>query len=179
MFHLPMPTFDSEHSIGSSELGQLPDWNLNDLYTSTDAKELVSDLNWLEKECDKFAKYYEGKLKSLSADQLLNCVVRNEKISSVSGRIISYAGLRYYQKTTDADRAKFLSDMQEKVTIFTTKLVFFSLEINSLEDSFLKNILKENIDLLRYQPIFEKIRALKPYQLSDEIEKFLHDLGIV
>ena len=179
MFHLPMPTFDSEHSRGSSELGQLPDWNLNDLYTSTDAKELVSDLNWLEKECDKFAKDYEGKLKSLSADQLLNCVVRNEKISSVSGRIISYAGLRYYQKTTDADRAKFLSDMQEKVTIFTTKLVFFSLEINSLEDSFLKNILKENIDLLRYQPIFEKIRALKPYQLSDEIEKFLHDLGIV
>ena len=179
MFHLPIPTFDSEHSRGSSELGQLPDWNLNDLYTSTDAKELVSDLNWLEKECDKFAKDYEGKLKSLSADQMLNCVVRNEKISSVSGRIISYAGLRYYQKTTDADRAKFLSDMQEKVTIFTTKLVFFSLEINSLEDSFLKNLLKENIDLLRYKPIFEKIRALKPYQLSDEIEKFLHDLGIV
>ena len=179
MFHLPIPTFDSEHSRGSSELGQLPDWNLNDLYTSTDAKELVSDLNWLEKECDKFAKDYEGKLKSLSADQMLNCVVRNEKISSVSGRIISYAGLRYYQKTTDAERAKFLSDMQEKVTIFTTKLVFFSLEINSLEDDFLKNLLKENIDLLRYKPIFEKIRALKPYQLSDEIEKFLHDLGIV
>ena len=89
MFHLPMPTFDSEHSRGSSELGQLPDWNLNDLYTSTDAKELLSDLNWLEKECHKFAKDYEGKLKSLSADQMLNCVVRNEKISSVSGRIIS------------------------------------------------------------------------------------------
>ncbi|MDC3002553.1 M3 family oligoendopeptidase [Paracoccaceae bacterium] len=179
MFQLPIRTFDSEYSKGSSELGQLPDWNLNDLYTSTDAKELVSDLNWLEKECDKFANDYEGKLKSLSADQLLNCVLRNEKISSISGRIISYAGLRYYQKTTDAERAKFLSDMQEKVTIYTTKLVFFSLEINSLEDDFLESLLKENIDLFRYKPIFEKIRALKPYQLSDEIEKFLHDLGIV
>ena len=128
MFQLPVRTFDSEHSKGSSELGQLPDWNLSDLYTSTDAKELVSDLNWLEKECDKFANDYEGKLKSLSADQLLNCVLRNEKISSISGRIISYAGLRYYQKTTDAERAKFLSDMQEKVTIYTTKLVFFHLK---------------------------------------------------
>ena len=144
MFQLPVRTFDSEHSKGSSELGQLPDWNLNDLYTSTDAKELVGDLNWLEKECDKFAKDYEGKLKSLSADQLLNCVFRNEKISTISGRIISYAGLRYYQKTTDAERAKFLSDMQEKVTIFTTKLVFFSLEINSLDDEFLEKKLKEN-----------------------------------
>ena len=179
MSKLPTRTFDSEQSKGSSELGQLPDWNLNDLYTSTDSKELLSDLNWLEKECDKFAKDYEGKLKNLAADQLLNCVLRNEKISSISGRIISYAGLRYYQKTTDAERAKFLSDMQEKVTIYTTKLVFFSLEINSLEDDYLENLLKENIDLFRYKPIFEKIRALKPYQLSDEIEKFLHDLGIV
>ena len=179
MFQLPIPTFDSEHAKGSSELGQLPDWNLNDLYTSTDAQELESDLNWLEKECDKFAKDYEGKLKLLSANEMLNCVVRNEKISSISGRIISYAGLRYYQKTTDADRAKFLSDMQEKITVFTTKLVFFSLEINSLEDELLEKRFLENVELARYKPIFEKIRALKPYQLSDEIEKFLHDLGIV
>ena len=179
MFQLPIPIFDAEHSKGSAELGQLPDWNLNDLYTSTDAKELVNDLNWLEKECDEFAKNYEGKLKFLSADEMLKCVVRNEKISSISGRIISYAGLLYYQKTTDADRAKFLSDMQEKITIFTTKLVFFSLEINSLDDDFLESLFKENVKLSRYKPVFEKIRALKPYQLSDEIEKFLHDLGIV
>ena len=179
MFQLPIPIFDAEHSKGSAELGQLPDWNLNDLYTSTDAKELVNDLNWLEKECDEFAKNYEGKLKFLSADEMLKCVVRNEKISSISGRIISYAGLLYYQKTTDADRAKFLSDMQEKITVFTTKLVFFSLEINSLDDDFLESLLKENVKLSRYKPVFEKIRALKPYQLSDEIEKFLHDLGIV
>ena len=179
MFQLSIPIFDAEHSKGSAELGQLPDWNLNDLYTSTDAKELVNDLNWLEKECDEFAKNYEGKLKFLSADEMLKCVVRNEKISSISGRIISYAGLLYYQKTTDADRAKFLSDMQEKITIFTTKLVFFSLEINSLDDDFLESLLKENVKLSRYKPVFEKIRALKPYQLSDEIEKFLHDLGIV
>ena len=179
MLQLPIPNFDSEHSKGSSELGQLPDWNLNDLYTSTDAKELVSDLSWLEKECDEFANEYQGKLKFLSADQMLQCIIRNEKISSISGRIISYAGLRYYQNTTNADRAKFLSDMQEKITVYTTKLVFFSLEINSLEDAFLEGLLNQNEELLRYKPVFEKIRALKPYQLSDEVEKFLHDLGIV
>ena len=179
MLQLPIPNFDSEHSKGSSELGQLPDWNLNDLYTSTDAKELVSDLSWLEKECDEFANEYQGKLKFLSADQMLQCIIRNEKISSISGRIISYAGLRYYQNTTNADRAKFLSDMQEKITVYTTKLVFFSLEINILEDAFLEGLLNENEELLRYKPVFEKIRALKPYQLSDEVEKFLHDLGIV
>ena len=179
MFQLPIRTLDSEHSTGSSELGQLPDWNLNDLYTATDAKELIRDLNWLEKECNEFAKSYEGKLHTLSDKEMLTCVVRNEKISSISGRIISYAGLLYYQKTTDADRAKFLSDMQEKITVFTTKLVFFSLEINSLEDEFLDKLFTKNDQLARYKPVFEKIRAMKPYQLNDEIEKFLHDLGIV
>ena len=179
MFQLPIRTLDSEHSTGSSELGQLPDWNLNDLYTATDAKELIRDLNWLEKECNEFAKSYEGKLHTLSDKEMLTCIVRNEKISSISGRIISYAGLLYYQKTTDADRAKFLSDMQEKITVFTTKLVFFSLEINSLEDEFLDKLFTKNDQLARYKPVFEKIRAMKPYQLNDEIEKFLHDLGIV
>ena len=179
MFQLPIRTLDSEHSTGSSELGQLPDWNLNDLYTATDAKELIRDLNWLEKECNEFAKSYEGKLQTLSDKEMLTCIVRNEKISSISGRIISYAGLLYYQKTTDADRAKFLSDMQEKITVFTTKLVFFSLEINSLEDEFLDKLFTKNDQLARYKPVFEKIRAMKPYQLNDEIEKFLHDLGIV
>ena len=179
MFQLPIRTLDSEHSTGSSELGQLPDWNLNDLYTATDAKELIRDLNWLEKECNEFAKSYEGKLHSLSDKEMLTCIVRNEKISSISGRIISYAGLLYYQKTTDADRAKFLSDMQEKITVFTTKLVFFSLEINSLEEEFLDKLFTKNDQLARYKPVFEKIRAMKPYQLNDEIEKFLHDLGIV
>ena len=179
MFQLPIRTLDSEHSTGSSEIGQLPDWNLNDLYTATDAKELIRDLNWLEKECNEFAKSYEGKLHTLSDKEMLNCIVRNEKISSISGRIISYAGLLYYQKTTDADRAKFLSDMQEKITVFTTKLVFFSLEINSLEDEFLDKLFTKNDQLARYKPVFEKIRAMKPYQLNNEIEKFLHDLGIV
>ena len=92
---------------------------------------------------------------------------------------MSFAGLRYYQQTTDAGRAKFMSDMQEKITNFTTPLVFFTLELNRLEDDHLANLLAQNADLARYKPVFDRIRAMKPYQLSDELEKFLHDLGVV
>ena len=60
-------------------------------------------------------------------------MLRNERINSIAGRIMSLPGLRYYQLTTDADRAKFMSDMQEKITNFTTPLVFFTLELNTLE----------------------------------------------
>jgi oligoendopeptidase F len=179
MLHLPFPVRDANASSGSDELGNLPEWNLDDLYTGEDASELTRDLDWLEGECSAFANDYEGKLADLDAAGLLDCVLRNEKINAIAGRIMSYAGLRYYQLTTDADRAKFMSDMQEKITIFTTPLVFFTLEINRIEDAQLEAHFAANADLARYKPVFDRIRAMKPYQLSDELEKFLHDLGVV
>jgi oligoendopeptidase F len=179
MFQLPFPLRDANAGSGPDSLGNLPEWDLTDLYTAVDAPELSRDLDWLEQECSAFAADYEGKLASLDAAGLLSCVLRNEKINAIAGRVMSYAGLRYYQLTTDAERAKFLSDCQEKVTVFTTPLVFFTLEINRIEDDTLKALFAENADLARYEPVFRRIRAMKPYQLSDELEKFLHDLGVV
>ncbi len=179
MRDLPFPVRDANAVGGADNLGNLPEWDLSDLYTAEDAPELDRDLGWLEGECASFAADYEGKLAELDANGLLTCVLRNEKINSIAGRIMSFAGLRYYQLTTDADRAKFLSDMQEKITIFTTPLVFFTLELNRIDDDVLKGHFDANADLARYEPVFRRIRAMKPYQLSDELEKFLHDLGVV
>ena len=179
MFNLPFPVRDANTSGAKPSFGDLPEWNLDDLYPGEDAPELKRDLDWLEQACASFAADYEGKLNTLDAAGLLDCVLRNEKINNIAGRIMSYAGLRYYQLTTDSGRAKFMSDMQEKITNFTTPLVFFTLELNTLEDAHLDGLLNQNADLARYKPIFDRIRAMKPYQLSDEMEKFLHDLGVV
>ena len=179
MLQLPFPVRDANAEPATRDLGDLPEWDLTDLYTSEDAPELKRDLDWLEKACSEFAADYEGKLATLDAKGLLDCVLRDERINTIAGRIMSYAGLRYYQLTVDATRAKFLSDMQEKITNFTTPLVFFSLELNRLEDGVLEAHFDANADLARYKPIFDRIRKMKPYQLSDELEKFLHDLGVV
>ena len=179
MFQLPFPVRDANASGGNKNLGDLPEWDLSDLYSGEDAPELKRDLDWLEEACSSFAQDYEGKLAELDAEGLLDCVLRNEKINQIAGRIMSFAGLRYYQQTTDSGRAKFMSDCQEKITNFTTPLVFFTLELNKLPDNHLDNLLSRNAELARYKPVFDRIRAMKPYQLSDELEKFLHDLGVV
>ncbi|MEQ9632910.1 MAG: M3 family oligoendopeptidase [Roseovarius sp.] len=179
MIHLPRPAFDANASSGSDNLGDLPEWDLTDLYSSEDAPELQRDLDWLETECAAFAADYEGKLASLDAAGLLTCIERDEKISNIAGRIMSFAGLRYHQVTTDPGRAKFLSDCQEKITNYTTPLVFFTLELNRLDDDALASMYAENEALARYKPVLDRIRAMKPYQLSDELERFLHDLGVV
>lgn len=179
MLQLPFPVSDANATSGGKNLGDLPEWNLDDLYRGEDAPELKRDLDWLEEACASFASDYEGKLAELDADGLLECVLRNEKINNIAGRIMSFAGLRYYQLTTDGGRTKFMSDMQEKITNFTTPLVFFSLELNRLADDHLEKLMSRNPDLARYKPVFDRIRAMKPYQLSDEMERFLHDLGVV
>ena len=179
MFQLPFPVRDANTPAGARDLGDLPEWDLSDLYSGEDAPEIKRDLDWLESACAEFAADYEGKLADLDAAGLLDCVKRNERISTVAGRVMSFAGLRYYQQTTDAKRAKFLSDCQEKITNSTTPLVFFTLELNRLDDAVLAAHFAANADLARYKPVFDRIRAMKPYQLSDELEKFLHDLGVV
>ena len=173
----PQPVFDTNATSG--EFGDLPEWDLSDLYTAPDAPEFKRDMDWLEKACADFASDFEGKLSGLSAEQMLYCVLRYEKIDMIAGRIMSFIGLRYYQNTTDAERAKAMSDAQDRITAFTTPLVFFSLEVNRIEDAVLDGWFAANADLARYKPIFDRMRLMRPYQLSDELEKFLHDQSTV
>ena len=162
-----------------TEFGDLPDWDLSALYESPDAPDLARDLDWLEQEGKDFAAEYEGKLATLDAGAMLDCVLRYEKIDLIAGRVMSYAGLRYYQNTTDPDRAKFISDVQDRVTVATTPLVFFTLEMNRIDDAAFDAMLDANADLARFRTLFQRMRAMRPHQLSDELERFLHDQSTV
>jgi len=175
---MPLPR-DANAPHGDSPFGDLPEWDLTDLYPAPDAPELKRDMDWVEEACESFAADYEGKLGTLDAAQLLEAVERYERIEGIVGRIMSYAGLRYYQQTTDAERAKFMSDCQDRITAYTTPLVFWGLEFNRLEGAALEAHMAENAGLARYRPVIERMRAMKPYQLSDELEKFLHDQSTV
>ena len=172
------PTTAPDLSAPAS-LGDLPEWDLSDLYSGPDAPEFARDLERLEASCADFAAAFEGKLKDLDAAAMRDCVLSYEEIDLTAGRIMSFAGLRYYQNTTDADRAKFLSDAQDRITVATTSLVFLSLEVNRIDDDAIEGWFASDEELARYKPVFDRMRAMRPYQLSDELEKFLHDQSTV
>ncbi len=169
---------DQKSSI-ETEFGTLPEWDFSALYTAPDAPELERDFDWLAKECIAFATSYEGKLAQIDAAAMLECVQRYEKIDITAGRLMSYAGLRYYQNTIDPARAKFMSDAQDRVTNATIPLVFFSLELNRIDDADFDALFSADAELARYRPVFDRMRAMRPFQLSDELEKFLHDQSVV
>ena len=177
---LPRPMQDANAGAGqAAPFGDLPEWDLSDLYEGPDSAAYADDLDAVQTEAKAFAADFEGKLSDLSGDALAGAMTRYEAMSGKIGRIMSYAGLRYYQNTSDAARAKFMGDAQGRITDDTAPMVFFTLELNRIADDRLAAQLAESETLRKYAPWIERQRALRPYQLSDELEKYLHDASVV
>ncbi|MEM7240452.1 MAG: oligoendopeptidase F, partial [Pseudomonadota bacterium] len=170
---MPIPSSrivrDSATDTGAAELGPLPEWDLSDLYSGMGSPELAQDLERAEAGCRGFATSFDGKLTTLEGDGLAAAISRMEEINQILGRIMSFAGLLYYQNTTDPERAKFMGDMQGRITQITQPMVFFTLELNRLEDSALDAMMSASADLARYRPWLKRVRAMRPHQLSDEL----------
>ena len=176
---LRTPLFDAKDSVTDKPFGDLPEWDLTDLYPAPDAPELARDMEALRDQAASFAADYQGRLADLTPAEMLEAIRRYEQIDILGGRIMSYVGLRYYQATTDPARAKMLGDYQSRITDFTTPLVFFSLEFNRIPDARYEAIFTAADGPARYKPVFDRMRAMRPHQLSDELEQFLHDNSVV
>jgi oligoendopeptidase F len=161
-------------------LGEMPEWDLSDLYASPDSAELKKDLELIENEAAAFQQNYQGKLAHLAAKggkALAETVRTYEALSDRIGRIGSYAGLLYAADTSDPGTAKFYGDIQEKLTTITTRLLFFGLEFNRIDDAVLEKALKDE-GLAHYRPWIDDLRKEKPYQLADDIEKLFHEKSV-
>ncbi len=163
-------------------LGALPEWNLADLYPGMDSAEYASDLTRAATDCAAFAEKWRGKLAAAAgapdaSAQLFQAVQDYEAIEDRLGRIMSYAGLIYSGDTTDATRAKFYGDAQEKITNASSDLLFFTLELNRIEDALVEKALN-TAPLSHYRPWIEDVRREKPYQLEDRIEQLFHEKSV-
>jgi len=169
-------------SVSSPDLGTLPEWNLTDLYASLEDPRIKRDLEQAEADCVAFEKDYKGRLNELATGAnagaaLGEPVRRYEKIEDLLGRLISYAGLVYSGNTADPVRAKFYGDVQERITSISLHLLFFTLELNRVDDAALEAAMADPA-LGHYRPWLEDIRKEKPYQLEDRIEQLFHEKSV-
>ncbi|MEM6488449.1 MAG: M3 family oligoendopeptidase [Pseudomonadota bacterium] len=175
----PVPRAPDDAVAGASALGDLPVWDLCDLYAAPDDPALTADLAQAEREAKALAERYEGKLAGLDGDGLAGALAAYETLGTLLGRVGTYAGLRYAQNTQDTERARFMGDIQVRMTAITQATVFFSLELNRLDEAALEAGYAASPSLARYRPWLRRLRAGAPYMLSDELEKFLHDMSVV
>src|SRR5215469_10550370 len=74
-------------------LGELPQWDLSDLYPGPDSEALRHDLTQLADDAGAFRERYHGRLADLSGAALGAAVETYERLQEASGRIMSYASL--------------------------------------------------------------------------------------
>jgi oligoendopeptidase F len=166
----------------SPRLGELPEWNLKDLYPGPDSPELKWDLENAETRSADFEVAFKGRLAGLVAgadagQALAAAVKRYEALDDTLGRVMSYASLLYAADTADSVRAKFYGDMQERITAASLHLLFFTLELNRVDDTALEAAMADPA-LGHYRPWIEDLRKEKPHQLEDRVEELFHEKSI-
>ncbi len=148
-----------------------PTWNLADFYSSISDQKIASDLQKIATKTAEFSKKFETKISELNAKKLAEAISQYEEISELIGKISSYSYLIYASDLSDEKNIAFHQNICEKLSKFEADLVFFTLELNDVEDAQMKALTKSE-QLKKYQPFIRDIRFFKKHQLSNQLEKF-------
>lgn len=163
-------------------LGDLPEWDLADLYAGMDAPELARDLDKASVDAVAFEARWKGTLAVEAgrgaSGKLGEAMQTYEALEELVGRVVSYAGLVYAGDTSDPKRAKLYGDIQEKMTDASAHLLFFALELNLVDDALILSALDTDPAFGHYRPWVLDLRKDKPYQLEDRVEQLFHEKSI-
>ncbi len=152
----------------------LPTWDLSDLYASPDAPEIEQDLARADSDAIAFEARCKGRLAGFDATALADAIAVYEAIDERLGRLGAFASLRFSIDGTDPHRGRFQQSIQERLTAIGNHLLFFTLELNDLEESAVERLLADPA-LARWRPFLRDTRVFRPHQLSPEIERVLHE----
>jgi oligoendopeptidase F len=175
-----IPAERSGNAAGA--LGNLPVWNLTDLYSGIESAAYAGDCEKAALAAQSFEARWQGRLAHEAAKAggggLAEALIEFDAFEEQVGRILSFAGLSFFSNTSDPALAKFYGDAQEKMTDVGAHLLFFGLELNKIDDSAMDAAMDGNPALARYRPWIMDLRKAKPHQLEDKIEKLFLEQSI-
>ncbi|HJN23481.1 MAG TPA: M3 family oligoendopeptidase [Rhodospirillales bacterium] len=160
-----------------SGAGKLPGWTLDDLYASPRSPEIEADLVAAAAAAKIFHDRYKGHLEKLDGAGLARAITAYEAISEAIDKVMSYAELIFAANAADPDSGRFQQTMRERVTAISMETLFFTLELNCLDDAVLAALMDDPA-ACRYAPWITDLRVFRPHQLSNEMEKLLHEKSV-
>jgi oligoendopeptidase F len=172
----PLFAASTKSVSATADLGNMPTWNLADLYAGPDAPEVGRDVTASAKIASEMKQRYQGKLKAMGGDgaKLAEAIKAYEDLADKLGRLGAYAGLLRAGDQSNPEYAKFYGDTSEKLTNISADLIFFELELNQLDDADLTKALKVPA-LAKYKPWLADLRKEKPHQLDEKLEQLFHE----
>ncbi|MGC9269711.1 M3 family oligoendopeptidase [Acidiphilium sp.] len=155
----------------------LPEWNLRDLYLGTADPAIEDHFTRLAAEATAFGAAYQGRLATLDGAALAAAIERYEAIEQGLARLYAFAQLTFSGDASLPESGRFYQSVMERANDIGASLLFFPLELNRIEDAQL-DVNMNDPALSRYAPWLRDLRQGRPHQLSDDLEKLLHDKDV-
>jgi len=160
----------------------LPEWRLDDLYAGRDDPRIQADLADAKATNDALAAM-EGQFVEVRADpkalgERLDRGIRlYEQAANKLYGVGAYASLSGSVARNDPASSRFEAEVRARSSQIAAESLFFSLEINQLEDAEVEAAMAAWPDLARWRPWIRRVRLSRPHELSPDLERLLIDRG--
>ena len=162
------------------EADALPVWSLADLYDGPDDPRIDADLVGAREANDALLAL-KGAFVAARADaaRLGDLIARGVALyeAAVNGLwgVGAYASLAASVSRDDPRWGQFEADIRARSAAIAAESLFFTLELNELEDGEIEAALAADPAAARWRPWLRRVRLVRPHELSADLERLLVD----
>ena len=131
---------------------------MRDFYESPNSDKIKSDFKEIHIKSNNFEKKYKNNVGKLKSKELLKAICDLEKIEEKINKVMSYAYLLFAENIDHNENKIFFQSTKEKITKFSSSIIFFNLELNLIDEKKLLKHLKHS-KLRKYKNWIEVSRS--------------------
>jgi oligoendopeptidase F len=158
----------------------LPEWSLEDLFSGRDDPRVEQQLAAAAAANDALVKLKGAFLAARGDASRLGLLLAQgvgfyEAAINGLWAVGAYAGLSASVARDDPAWAKFESDIRSRSAAIGAESLFFTLELNQLEEWEIEAALRADPAAARFRPWLRRVRLGRPHELSADLERMLVD----
>jgi oligoendopeptidase F len=161
-------------------VAESPEWSLDDLFSGRDDPKIEQTLTAATAANDALVRL-KGAFLASRGDAARLGLLLAEGIGFYEGALNAlwavgaYAGLSASVARNESAWAKFESDIRARSATIGAESLFFTLELNQLEEWEIEAALRAHPEAARYRPWLRRVRLGRPHELSADLERMLVD----
>ncbi|MDP1631346.1 MAG: M3 family oligoendopeptidase [Caulobacter sp.] len=158
----------------------LPEWRLDDLYAGRDDPRIETDLVEAKRINDALVALKGHFVASRADAAALGALIDRgvtlyEQATNALWSVGAYATLAASTARDDPEWARFEGDLRARSSQIAADSLFFTLELNELEDDEITAALAAHPAAVRWTPWLRRLRLSRPHELSADLEHLLVD----
>ncbi|MGE5502728.1 MAG: oligoendopeptidase F, partial [Ignavibacteriales bacterium] len=158
----------------------LPQWRLDDLYSGRDDPRIEIDIaEAIRANTELVAlkgQFVAARGEPAKLGELLDRGISlSEEATNGLGAVGAYAYLAASTARDDPAWAKFEADFRARAAQIGAESLFFTLELNELEDAEIEAAFAAHPPAQRWRPWMRRVRLNRPHELTPDLERILVD----